>query len=173
MTFQELGNVGEFIGSIAVLISLIYLGVQIRKSTETARTTTYQSIVSDFGAMNQVMASAPDLSYLYVTAMEDFEGLAADEKARISQLFYMTFRYFENMFYQHEKGYLEDDVWAGWERLMVTYFNRRGFQTWWALRRDVFSGSFVLFLETAENRQPVPSYADITRTGAPRPEGEV
>jgi hypothetical protein len=173
MTLEELGNVGEFVSSIAVLISLIYLGVQIRKSTETARTTTYQSIVSDFGAMNQMVASVPDLSHLYVMAMEDFDVLAPEEKARISQLFYMTFRYFENMFYQHEKGYLEDDVWAGWERLMVTYFHRRGFQTWWALRRDVFSSSFARFLETAENRQPVPSYSDVIGRAVPGSAGEV
>ena len=133
MSFDDLGNIAEFISSIAVLISLIYLAVQIKKSTETARTSTYHSIVADFGDMNQTMASVPDLSYLFVEAMEDFDGLEASEKARISQLFFLSFRYFENMFYQYRKGYLEKDVWVGWERLMVTYFRRAGFQSWWAM----------------------------------------
>jgi hypothetical protein len=163
MSFDAIGNVAELISSIAVLISLIYLAVQIKKSTETARTSTYHSIVSAFGDMNQTMASVPDLSFLYVRALEEFESLDESEKARISQLFYSTFRYFENMFYQHEKGYLEDDVWVGWERLMVTYFRRSGFQIWWSMRRDVFSKAFVAFLESAESVESIASYYELTQ----------
>ena len=88
--------------------------------------------------------------------------LQPDEKARVSQLFYMTFRDFENMFYQHRKGYLEDEVWKGWERLMLTYFSREGFQTWWSVRREVFSEPFALFLETQKLDRAVASYADVT-----------
>lgn len=162
MSLEELGNIGEFVSSIAVLVSLVYLSLQIKKSTETDRASTYSAIVSDFGAMNRMLASTPDLSYLYVQAMENFADLQPDEKARVSQLFYMTFRDFENMFYQHRKGYLEDEVWKGWERLMLTYFSREGFQTWWSVRREVFSEPFALFLETQKLDRAVASYADVT-----------
>jgi len=37
MTIQELGALGEFVGSIAVLITLIYLSVQVRQNTRHAR----------------------------------------------------------------------------------------------------------------------------------------
>jgi hypothetical protein len=30
MTLEQLGNLGEFFGSIAALITLIYLGIQVR-----------------------------------------------------------------------------------------------------------------------------------------------
>ncbi len=95
--------------------------------------------------------------------MEDFGALQPAEKARVSQIFYMTFRYFENMYYQHQKGYLEEEVWLGWKRLMLVYGSQEGFQTWWRARRDVFSEPFVQFLETEELDRPIPSYADITR----------
>lgn len=122
---------------------------------------TYQSIVSDFGRMNQSMASDPDLNFLYVKAMEDFASLSPSEKARISQTFYMTFRYFENMYYQHRKGYLEAEVWIGWKRLMLTYFGRPGFGSWWRARREVFSEPFAHFLETEKLDRPVASFADV------------
>ncbi len=32
MTLQDLGNLGEFIGAIAVVISLVYLAAQIRQT---------------------------------------------------------------------------------------------------------------------------------------------
>lgn len=165
VTLSELGNIGEFISSIGVIVSLIYLAVQIRKNTDTERTSTYQSVVSDFGSLNQTMSSSAELSSLYVKGMENFNDLAADEKARISQLFFATFHYFENMFYQYRKGYLETDVWRGWERLMLTYYARPGFQSWWSVRRDVFSDSFGEFLDTTEPDKYVASYNDVTQLG--------
>lgn len=167
MTIAELGNLGEFVSSIAVLISLIYLAIQVKSSTEAARMSTYQSVVSDFGALNRSMASTPDLSILFVNAMEDFGKLSADEKARVSQLFFVAFHYFENMYYQNQKGYLEDDVWLGWKRLMLTYHSRPGFQSWWALRHEVYSQSFVDFLQRAKLDKPVASYFDVTRIQNP------
>ena len=44
LTLQDLGNIGELISGIAVVISLIYLAVQIRQNTRTVRTSTYQTV---------------------------------------------------------------------------------------------------------------------------------
>jgi len=163
MTLNELGTIGEIISSIGVIVSLVYLAVQIRKNTETERTSTYQSVVSDFGSLNRTMASNAELSCLYVKAMEKFGDLDSDEKARVSQLFFATFHYFENMYYQYRKGYLEEDVWCGWKRLMLTYYASPGFQTWWSVRRVVFSESFGEFLDTSELDIDVASYKDVTQ----------
>lgn len=166
MTIAELGSLGELLGSVAVFISLIYLAFQIRSSTETARTSTYQSVVSDFSALNQSMTSTPDLSLLFVNALEDFASLNADQKARVSQLFFMCFRNFENMYYQHRKGYLENELWLGWKRLMLTYFARPGFQSWWSIRADVYSASFGEFLRNEKIDKPIKSYYEITQMTA-------
>jgi len=166
MTLNELGNIGELIGSIGVIVSLIYLAVEIRRNTDTERTSTYQSVVSDFGSLNRTMSADAELSYLYVEAMDNFGDLDSHQKARISQLFFVTFHYFENMYYQYRKGYLEEDVWRGWKRLMLTYYASPGFQTWWSVRRVVYSESFGEFLDTAELDIDVASYKDVTQLDA-------
>ena len=43
MTLEQLGSIGELIGAIGVIISLVYLALQIRTNTEAERTSTYQS----------------------------------------------------------------------------------------------------------------------------------
>ena len=65
------------------------------------------------------------------------------------------------MYYQYRKGHLEDDVWIGWKRLMLTYHSRPGFQSWWKMRSDVYSPSFIEFLATAQLDRPVASYFGI------------
>jgi hypothetical protein len=172
MTLDQLGNIGEIIGAVGVVISLVYLGIQIRKNTEAERTSTYQAIVSDFGAMNNTMASTPELSHLFVQAMENYHQLSSDEKARISQLFFQCFRYFENMFYQHRQGYLDEEVWTGWRRLMLTYYARPGFQTWWEHRRVVYSEPFANFLESEKLHRKISSYHEISNLGSDSPDTE-
>jgi len=82
-------------------------------------------------------------------------------------IFFQCFRYFENMFYRHKKGYLDEEVWTGWKRLMLTYYSRPGFQTWWKHRRDVFSESFAIFLETEKLDREIATYHEISNLGSP------
>ena len=37
MNIEDLGNIGEFIGSLGVIFSLIYLGKQIKQQNEVTR----------------------------------------------------------------------------------------------------------------------------------------
>ena len=119
MELDQLGSIGSIISGIAVVISLIYLAIQIRQNTEAGRTSTYQSIVSDFGTMNNNLAGNPELSHMFVDALENYHKFDDQEKARISQMFFQIFRMFENMFYQQKKGYLDQDLWIGWKRRLL------------------------------------------------------
>jgi len=166
VTLVQLASIGEIISSIAVIISLIYLAIQIRQNTDAERTTTYQSIVSDFGALNISMASTPELSDMFVRGLEDFNQFKPAERARISQAFFQCFRYFENMFYQHHRGYLDEEIWTGWKRLILTYYSRPGFQTWWEFRKDVYSEPFVKFLATEKLDRSIPTYHDLSNLDA-------
>jgi len=47
VTLGDLGNVGEFVGAIAVVITLTYLAVQIRQNSSTTRAHIRQSLALD------------------------------------------------------------------------------------------------------------------------------
>ena len=44
MTLSDLGNVGDFLGTIAVLVTLVYLAIQIRQNLATSRAQTRQAL---------------------------------------------------------------------------------------------------------------------------------
>ncbi len=37
MTLEDLGNLGEFLGAIGVIVTLVYLAVQVRQNTRMMR----------------------------------------------------------------------------------------------------------------------------------------
>jgi hypothetical protein len=60
MTLEQLASIGEIVSGIAVIISLVYLAIQIKTNTEAERSATYQSIVSDDADL-LLQAGFPDL----------------------------------------------------------------------------------------------------------------
>jgi len=57
MSIQHLGAISELLSSVAVIVSLVYLAVQVRRNAEATRSSTYQAIVAEFGAINTAMTS--------------------------------------------------------------------------------------------------------------------
>ena len=52
MNWDAIGAVGELLGASAVLVTLIYLAVQIRQNTSAAATATYESTMTGFNDIN-------------------------------------------------------------------------------------------------------------------------
>ena len=50
MTITELGSLGEFIGALAVLVTLIYLVLQIRQNTQSIRSQSRFSVLETLNA---------------------------------------------------------------------------------------------------------------------------
>ena len=42
MSIQELGNLGELAGGVAVVVSLLYVALQIRQNTQTIRASNHE-----------------------------------------------------------------------------------------------------------------------------------
>ena len=63
-TIQDLGALGEFVGSLAVLVTLIYLARQIRESNRLARSSRAHDAMSGFGVLNEMIVNHPTLADL-------------------------------------------------------------------------------------------------------------
>ena len=56
MNWDAIAAVGELLGASAVLVTLIYLAVQIRQNTSAVATATYESTMTGFNDINIVVA---------------------------------------------------------------------------------------------------------------------
>ena len=65
MTLQDLGNLGEFIGAIAVVISLVYLAAQIRQNTRALHGSSYAQSAEQLWLVNLAIAQDRDLARIW------------------------------------------------------------------------------------------------------------
>ena len=47
MTLEDLGNLGEFFAALGVLVTLVYLAIQIRQNTHAMRASTFLEAIRD------------------------------------------------------------------------------------------------------------------------------
>jgi len=64
MSLEQLANVGEALGGLAVLVSLIYLIFELRRSTRTARSSNAWNSTVALAELCEVLADNPQLSEL-------------------------------------------------------------------------------------------------------------
>ncbi len=62
MTLEDLGNIGEFVGAVGVVVTLVYLAVQIRRNTISVRASTFQEAVRDVATLSDLLATDAELA---------------------------------------------------------------------------------------------------------------
>lgn len=148
MTLQDLGSIGEFLGSLGVIISLIYLAIQIRQNTRSVRAATHQAFVEVNSSFAALLLNNDSMARVYRIGIDDYSKLNEDEQVQFDMLMVTYFRNMQSLFHQHNTGMLEDQVWEGSVRNMLWYIRQPGVLEWWKSRRRMFSTPFCAFLES-------------------------
>ena len=142
MTLEDLGNIGEFVGAIAVVMSLLYLAIQIRQNTKTVRTSTYQSVLESSHRVNEYLAD-PQRERLYRMGRKDISHLTEDDRAQFGLLVGQIVGFYEGLFLQYQQGVIDDDFFLGRFNTFHRMICQPGLRVVWEERgRDHFSRSF-------------------------------
>ena len=92
MTLEDLGNIGELVAAVGVIISLIYLALQIRQNSRLLRASLEQSITDSTNQTIQAAAASPQFSRVVLEGQERFEELTEDEQRQFVLYAIGTFR---------------------------------------------------------------------------------
>jgi len=108
MNWDAIGAIGEIVGAIAVLITLIYLAIQIRQNSATQRAQTHQQLALERVIGLRMISTNKELRDA-VGKAQSGKPLTEDEQGILFSTTVMHLREYENELYQHSKGMIEDD----------------------------------------------------------------
>jgi hypothetical protein len=139
---------GEFIGGIAVLVSLIYLASQVRQNTKFQRATTTIATAQMQNSYTPLMMQDAEISRIYWAGLRDYESLSEDEKGRFNPLMSMQFQGFSYRHQFREEGIASPDAWEQNVRGMRWLFRGNpGARQWWREWRDIHPPHFIEFVD--------------------------
>ena len=108
MTIQDWGAIGELVGALAVVATLIYLSIQIRLSISTQRAQTQQQLADGRRELLRMMFEFPLLREAWMKTLRGEEVTTED----LQELFWFTMlqvRNYENELRQCELGMIDED----------------------------------------------------------------
>jgi len=161
MTIMELGAIGEFVGAIAVVVTLIYLAFQMRQNTNALKLNTAASVTEELQEMFSLLASNQELSEIFVTAARE-STLQGAERVRFNTFIHNLVRVYENAFLQWRAGVIDPAHWEGMARMMIDVTSMAAFQTYWLDRKHWLSHDFQEYMESEVVSAP-------PKTGVPVP----
>ncbi len=149
LTIQDLGALGELLGSVAVLATLVYLALQMRQNT-TAITAQLDS-ARIIAALNQNLTAATSSELQEALNGDRVEPLTI-EQARLNHYWVAVFFQLQWNWIQFRRGLLTLNE-PGMAPRVATYFNDfRSVEGWWEARK--VHGFRPEFVEEARSKAP-------------------
>jgi len=141
---EALGDLGDFLGVVGVVVTLLYLSAQIRQNTRMMRGAARQqlTLVSLDNIYRWAEYAPAAIAAFTAAEMNPVEGF------RVAQLCRGMFRGWENYAYQHRIGLLDASEWAAMQVNMRRMFSFPIVADQWKIARAEFSENFVSELES-------------------------
>jgi len=128
---QILGNYGEFVGAIGVVVTLGYLSVQIRQNTKTGRAQARQTLLDQWSSSNWDLSRDSQLLRVYANALLHWPDLPNDEKTMFDFGMSRFLANIQNGLLLRDSGMIDGstlDVLVGY---MVLCVRTTGGARWW------------------------------------------
>jgi len=128
MNWEAISAIGQFVGALAVVISLIYLANEVRSSARATRLAGMRSTLDAFNWLPRgilwpdraLRLTEPNLAELYTRGLDDFESFEGADRVRFRVLMHTIFRNVEDVYCQHLQGNLDPRVWRAYEGSSTT-----------------------------------------------------
>jgi hypothetical protein len=136
MTWEEFGSVAEVVGAIAVVFSLIYVGLEIRQNTKTSHAISVRDTVSSFNELGYQIAGNPSLLKIYIKINTGVSiKTLDDEESALAELLLRTILNIVNSEYtQFKLGVVDSETWSqSWNWLRTQILDKPMVGEWWQI----------------------------------------
>jgi hypothetical protein len=150
MNWEAINAIAQLVSSIGVVASLDYLAVQVRHNTRVTRLSAQDAATTALRDVTRPFAENPEVGRLWRAGLEDLNTLTAEDKARFYHVAFQFLKAMETIHFHYMYGLMEEDIWRGWCNLYKHYLSSPGLESYWQVRRDLFSERFQEFVAGLE-----------------------
>ena len=148
MDITTLAAWGEFLGGIAVVVSLVYLASQIRQNSKLLRASTASVIMEGVNAVSGRMVDDPEVARIYFTGCEDRNSLSESDRQRFDPMMTMIFGAWDQEYDFFRDDVMSERAWKRARRALIYATQLRGIRQWWKdWGRSLYGGEFQDYVD--------------------------
>ena len=148
--------IAEIVSVIAVVISLVYVGKQVRQNTQAVRNNTLQNISENQISVHSLLAAHGDLAEVVFKAAAGNGSSEGVDKFRYTSWMHVAMRVLENAYYQHREGALNERNWHSLCRQYGPILHSGLNAAYWQDRSFIYSDDFRNFVDNELLLQKMP-----------------
>jgi len=135
-------------GGFAVIVSLVFVGVQIRENNRATMSAMASSIADSTTAWYVELGNNEQSSAMFYHYLADPNSLSAEERFQAAMNLHGLFLIFQNSYYLANEGTLELSILHSLTEAIVGVKDQPGFQLFWMQRRSIFLEGFQEYVDT-------------------------
>ena len=144
MNWEAVGIVSALIASIATLMTLFYLAIQVRESNKLARSSSLLAVLDGFtnNDVNQGL-QYPELLDISTRGYQDWESLPKREKSSFDGLMTQKLLHMQKILLYHNNGLIDDGNYIAWLAHTAGMMKTPGGQQWWKHARNIMAPDVI------------------------------
>jgi len=163
LKLKQAASWAEIISALGLVVSLIYVGIQVSDNTVATRSITASHANAEFIDWYAHVTADPELINLWYQGVREPEQLSKQETLRFILLMHMIMLQFQNNYYLVQEGTLDKKVLDSITFTITLIKGTGGFDMYWKLRNKLFYPEFKLFMEDLmynSQHQASPTYQE-------------
>ena len=141
MNWEALGAIGEIVGAIAVVLTLIYLSTQIRQSTRQQRAESQRAVGEEFNRLMQVLYDVEKAGMIF-RAYSNWAESTAQEQMTLSIHLVEFSNHLQTILSLWQNGGLEESAYISQEENFLSMLSTNGGKEWWSIWSNLIGGDF-------------------------------
>lgn len=142
MNWGAVSAFAETLAALGVIVSLVYLAIQIRMSRREARHNSIDRLVELWSSFAGAIADNSDLAATVVKGLDGLDKLSEVEKAMFFAHFGRILRVSKAMYMHHIDGTISPNLWRGVDASLTDIMRTPAARQYWPIRSHWFSADF-------------------------------
>jgi hypothetical protein len=149
MNWEAIGAIGDSVGGIGVIVTLLYLTTQIRQNTRAMHSSSFQATTDSLNEINLQIVTNPDLVRVFTTPRSPRKELSAEDRLRYAFVQLSLFRIRETLYFQQNEGTTAFESWSREDVSLRTSLASEATRAWWREAKAMwgFAPAFAAYVE--------------------------
>jgi hypothetical protein len=143
MLLDALGNIGDFMGGVAVIVTIGYLAVQVRQNTTALRAQSRQQIVQSYRDHHRYLLEDPTLDGVLILGIRSYPEIDRADRSRFSNVLLDLALHFQGALALYESGSLDDGTFRAYRDHFAAVLSTPGGAAYWAHSQNSFPDHVV------------------------------
>lgn len=147
LSLAAIYELAQIIGSTAVVMSLVFVGLELRRNNKVTRAASHHAVTASLNDLNMFWAGNAEIAKIWLMGLGDRSALSPEERWRFDSMLRSYLHVCETMFVQATLGTGDASIVTAEENGIRQVFASQSARDWWKDNPFGFSTAFRAYID--------------------------